>query len=202
MRRAARILRDSLTVLSLLLCVASAVLWVQSDRAPVMYERTQCWPAEARSEVFQGYSEHGGWDLSWSWQVAIDPPQSFREALDTPVTSHWVAQDWNWPPVPGRPWWMRLGFGWQHFRDETHTQSNDHLPLVIRNHMLSVAAPYWAVMLPAAVLPLCGAGRWWRRRRRSRRLRRGQCPSCGYDLTGNVSGVCPECGRRPSAGAA
>lgn len=21
------------------------------------------------------------------------------------------------------------------------------------------------------------------------------CPGCGYDLTGNVSGVCPECGR-------
>ncbi len=20
------------------------------------------------------------------------------------------------------------------------------------------------------------------------------CPKCGYDLTGNVSGVCPECG--------
>jgi rubrerythrin len=22
----------------------------------------------------------------------------------------------------------------------------------------------------------------------------GQCRKCGYDLTGNVSGVCPECG--------
>jgi hypothetical protein len=22
----------------------------------------------------------------------------------------------------------------------------------------------------------------------------GQCRTCGYDLTGNVSGVCPECG--------
>jgi hypothetical protein len=30
-------------------------------------------------------------------------------------------------------------------------------------------------------------------RRRSRR-RPGLCKSCGYDLTGNVSGVCPECG--------
>jgi hypothetical protein len=27
-----------------------------------------------------------------------------------------------------------------------------------------------------------------------RRSRRGQCPSCGYNLTGNVTGVCPECG--------
>ncbi|HPM24999.1 MAG TPA: hypothetical protein PLP66_13915 [Phycisphaerae bacterium] len=22
----------------------------------------------------------------------------------------------------------------------------------------------------------------------------GHCPKCGYDLTGNTSGVCPECG--------
>ena len=27
------------------------------------------------------------------------------------------------------------------------------------------------------------------------RTRRGLCPRCGYDLTGNVSGVCPECGQ-------
>jgi hypothetical protein len=24
----------------------------------------------------------------------------------------------------------------------------------------------------------------------------GHCPNCGYDLTGNVSGVCPECGEK------
>jgi hypothetical protein len=23
----------------------------------------------------------------------------------------------------------------------------------------------------------------------------GTCEGCGYDLTGNVSGICPECGR-------
>jgi hypothetical protein len=27
-----------------------------------------------------------------------------------------------------------------------------------------------------------------------RRPRRGHCGECGYNLTGNVSGVCPECG--------
>lgn len=26
------------------------------------------------------------------------------------------------------------------------------------------------------------------------RRRAGQCPYCDYDLTGNVSGTCPECG--------
>ncbi len=32
----------------------------------------------------------------------------------------------------------------------------------------------------------------WRRSRR--RAQRGQCASCGYDLTRNESGSCPECG--------
>ena len=30
--------------------------------------------------------------------------------------------------------------------------------------------------------------RYWRRKR-------GLCQTCGYDLTGNVSGTCPECGK-------
>ena len=30
--------------------------------------------------------------------------------------------------------------------------------------------------------------------RRYRRRRKGLCVKCGYDLTGNVSGICPECG--------
>ena len=29
---------------------------------------------------------------------------------------------------------------------------------------------------------------------REERRRRGLCVRCGYDLTGNVSGTCPECG--------
>ncbi len=33
-----------------------------------------------------------------------------------------------------------------------------------------------------------------RRRRKRRRRKRGECVACGYNLTGNVSGVCPECG--------
>jgi predicted amidophosphoribosyltransferase len=31
--------------------------------------------------------------------------------------------------------------------------------------------------------------------RRDRRPKPGHCQHCGYDLTCNTSGVCPECGR-------
>lgn len=34
----------------------------------------------------------------------------------------------------------------------------------------------------------------WRHRRRWKAMAIGYCRRCGYDLTGNVSGICPECG--------
>ncbi len=47
-----------------------------------------------------------------------------------------------------------------------------------------------------SIPPLAVVARWWfLRNRRARRKRGGFCQHCGYDLTGNVSGVCPECGQ-------
>ena len=52
----------------------------------------------------------------------------------------------------------------------------------------------WPICLLAATYPtLCFTRGPLRRYYRSKR---GLCLSCGYSLTGNVSGTCPECGRR------
>jgi len=50
-----------------------------------------------------------------------------------------------------------------------------------------VGVPFWFAFLLFAV-PLTIL--WLR----SRRIPPGYCQACGYNLTGNVSGVCPECG--------
>ena len=56
----------------------------------------------------------------------------------------------------------------------------------------TVRAPAWLLALLLMTYPACDFIRGPLRRRRRRR--RGFCLKCGYDLTGNESGVCPECG--------
>lgn len=57
-----------------------------------------------------------------------------------------------------------------------------------------VHLPLWIPFILFAILPLIAAFRGPLRRRRRRR--RGLCVYCAYDLTGNTTGVCSECGRR------
>ena len=51
----------------------------------------------------------------------------------------------------------------------------------------SLFVPFWCILIPLAVPT---AGLWYL----DRKPPPGCCPNCGYDLTGNVSGICPECG--------
>jgi hypothetical protein len=56
----------------------------------------------------------------------------------------------------------------------------------------TAAVPLWALLVLLSIYPayvfLREPLRHWRR------SRKGLCVKCGYDLTGNVSGTCPECG--------
>lgn len=56
---------------------------------------------------------------------------------------------------------------------------------------LYVAAPYWGICGLVAMYPLFTLGRTYLGARRE--LDR-HCENCHYNLTGNTSGVCPECG--------
>jgi hypothetical protein len=73
---------------------------------------------------------------------------------------------------------LRWHAGWPSIRSSGRTR-NFALWLVT----LPLWLPFGVVALPAAYL-------WYR----DRRPPRGRCRRCGYDLTGNVSGRCPECG--------
>ena len=49
--------------------------------------------------------------------------------------------------------------------------------------------PLWPIYVPIIAV---AAFMWWR----DRRIPKGHCQTCGYNLTGNVSGICPECGTK------
>ncbi|MCP4594422.1 MAG: hypothetical protein GY842_27135 [bacterium] len=71
--------------------------------------------------------------------------------------------------------------------------AEDHGALQSANaRVRSVQLPLWAPVALSAACPsyafICGPLRRYRRRRK------GLCLTCGYDLTGNESGRCPECG--------
>jgi hypothetical protein len=59
--------------------------------------------------------------------------------------------------------------------------------------LATVRVPFLYLFLAFITYPtiafICGPLRRWRRRRK------GLCLKCAYNLTGNVSGVCPECGK-------
>ncbi|HEY8749907.1 MAG TPA: hypothetical protein VIM11_18125 [Tepidisphaeraceae bacterium] len=76
--------------------------------------------------------------------------------------------DFNWS---GDPWIL--------FRTIPYAPSGHGIMLVVQYRLLAMVF---------AVLPMV----WLFTRRRKRRT--GTCEMCGYDLTGNASGVCPECG--------
>ncbi len=54
--------------------------------------------------------------------------------------------------------------------------------------------PIWPIFLLAAAPTALWAWRTAVARRRRRRRDANRCAGCGYDLTGNTSGRCPECG--------
>jgi hypothetical protein len=51
-----------------------------------------------------------------------------------------------------------------------------------------------ALGLAALVFLFLGVSSHWKAVRKRDRLANGKCGDCGYDLNGNISGACPECG--------
>lgn len=87
---------------------------------------------------------------------------------------------WN-AVIPARRW-----------RIERNRFPGVQLWLPERSHLFNgstlVVAPLW---IPIVVFAFPTMYLFWRDRRR---ILPHCCQTCGYDLTGNVSGVCPECG--------
>ena len=177
---------------ALLLCAASAALWVRSYFVP----DEAYWTGHRVSA--DGYKWLDNRLISYRGQLVYRVSSQDYRPLPPGIAEQYAAEYRRrtaagvnihrpnlTPPfiMPAGGWWVRRGFSYSRF--------GGAMTPTIYNEQSQVTAPHWAVAAAAALLPAVTATRWWRNRRRARP---GACAGCGYDLTGNVSGVCPECG--------
>lgn len=159
------------SALSLLLCVATAALWARSFWAAdvVLWQKSDhvyLRSSQGRVWVFCWISKPGGAAVPARLQRETEKPQELEISRE-PWVNHYVH-------VPG--FTVRTGAA------------------DVATALFDVTISDWLLALAAALLParwiVLYRGRW----RREARLRAGGCPVCGYSLTGNTSGTCPECG--------
>jgi len=84
-------------------------------------------------------------------------------------------------------------FKWFDFGWSMGWEFMEELPLIRFSPQLAVRVP---LLIPFLIVAIATAYLW----ERDRRAPRGHCVACGYDLTGNTSGVCPECGAPAPSG--
>ena len=149
------------SVLSLLMCVATVVLWLRSYWRYDIFILTiangrTCWlVTTTRGKV----------------QLCIVHDESRSESRFAHGSG--VAEELY--PLPHT--WMGIGWG----------QRVDLPPWLSGRNAVAVPCSYIVFVLAfAPAMKLLS--------RLRRRKRTGCCPICHYDLTGNTSGVCPECG--------
>jgi hypothetical protein len=164
--------------LSLLLCVAVVLLWVSSIFIHIRTGWTVMHPNDTM--YLRGVQlDLGDWSLDLQGETNALPSGRTEWHFD-----HWWSYGRNHGRILSRPRYnsgeLNDGYGsYQRY-------------LVVPLWMLTVIA------LPLTVpsTRLISRGWFYLRRRRD-----GLCLICGYNLNGNTSGVCPECGT-PIAGKA
>ena len=185
MQRVTRHLITVLAALSLLLCLATGVLW---ERSLVSHE---VFMVRGGLDVIRVKS--GGGDVALFWETDVSPavaamreppPGEFRHYRSAVQATGIVGS-----PAP-------------HLRHRTRGiphDSYDRLhPFAISGGGSAstrervVVVPHWLLMLAFTLLPAIVVTK--RLRARHRRLRAGACPDCGYDLRASPA-RCPECGR-------
>jgi hypothetical protein len=187
---------NALAALSLLLLIATAGLWVCSYWWFIDAGRITVWRDTS------GFTQHlirlgcdrGRFlftdrDLSWSWgyppaaRIVGDWERTRGIYFKREATFNLYQQ---FPKQPGELTWTKDFAG---CRFKRLIESNGNAGRSAIGFLLIIPNAYACVAF--AILPAAYAVR---RRRLRLAIQQGLCLTCGYNLTGNVSGVCPECG--------
>jgi hypothetical protein len=153
------------TAISLLLCAVTVGLWVRS------YFRQDCLQWSHTRWAIVARSNYG--ELAFDWMPAFGGDMGEGWGIDDGDPAERT-------DLSG----MMLGFG-RIFNPAYDFQGR------LLGQGPSYWFPHWAPALLFGLLP----GYWIVSRIRRRGIARpGHCSRCGYNLTANTSGVCPECG--------
>ena len=183
---------------SLSLFVASVVFWTRSYDAPVLWELTATKGVEdsawCRGQLCVGQGRVGY--VTWTPEPKarlryFKPYYRFHGMTPASFTydhsfryDPWTSGHLSLPaPTNGKDLW------WHGVQYSRFTDYFNHITL------RQLWLPIWLIAVGFLMLPMLHMALWLRERVRvGRHRRRGRCLSCGYDLTGNTTGVCPECG--------
>ena len=193
-----RRLQHILVGLSLLIWVATAVIWVRGklvdwdgfgvgylwERGELeevnsfgKYRVKRAGPAGHTADGLYLASEQGSFGLRVVHQTLEAGAGMFSEELP------------GWRRLSGMPLSITPPSTWMGFGGEVDPE--------YKGWSLKLVVPQWFVLLVATPLP---ARLLWRSLRRRASIRRGRCCSCGYDLRGSPD-RCPECGTAVSPAA-
>ena len=181
-----RLIRGAFVIASLLLMLAAAAGWIRSRFVGDSFVRETMWTGGKVMINFDMIGcVHGKGDFAvFRFRVPHGPEESV-------ASSDWsyhggAPASINASPTRGR---TVLGVGRYGVVKESPTPSRG-MPSA---DVTGIILPYWLPLVIGAAGPT-----WWlrgsRRRRAERRIARGCCPKCGYDLRASPQ-RCPECGR-------
>jgi hypothetical protein len=187
MRRLARRLFTFCSVLSLLLCVATCVLWVRSYRLSE-WIAWRCAGGARSVRSARGSVEVALLLADWSKYPSEFHGPKYQRDVVRPAFNYLLLLGGSWDDRDFNGQW--LGFEWHHKRNRRQGVL----------HGLAVV-PFWFLVMATAAPPVA----WIRHRLRSRvhgrrRSELGLCASCGYDMRATPQ-RCPECGALSRQGA-
>ena len=174
-----RYIFKTLTVVSLLLLLVTLLLWARSYT-----QRDRAFWAGSQVDDHQMAFEFDSKDGLSLWRII------HIEGFDL---ANPPRDGWNYysdmTEIPGsmKPDATFLGFG------SKRVDLYWTIPLSSLHKTTTVSIPFWFLALIFAILPAI----WFIKWRKRRRLGPNSCGNCGYDLTGNETGECPECGLAP-----
>ena len=188
-------IRKAIIITSVVLAIATLVVGAASVKTDIM-----CCGKYNIHRILEGKSMWRVWFAEGSLRFSYSN-ERIPNVVVPPKVTLCFSRDWRYSGSEGRRPALRcdhpiskidaIALQW---RSEKHYY-RDTDETVALDYTCRLAMPLWFPLVLFSIYPTIAFVRAPYRRRHLRR-KKGLCIHCGYNLTGNVSGVCPECGEK------